>query len=82
MSITTILGSTKVRRRDARTGLVVELSSAGLSIRESGRRITYGPISYGRIFQLGAQMYADAVLREKARLKKERQVARKAAKRR
>lgn len=81
MSITTILGSTKVRRRDARTGIVIELSSAGVSVREHGRRLTYGPISYGRILQLGAQQYADAILREKARAKKERQLARKAARR-
>lgn len=82
MSITTIVGSTKVRRRDARTGIVVELSSAGISVREHGRRIVYGPISYGRILQMGAQMAADALLREKARAKKERQIARQAARRR
>ena len=41
------------------TTLVVSFTPAGVTTREKGRRTVYGPIPYGKLHLLGAQMKAD-----------------------
>lgn len=53
----------EVRGPDGTT-LVVILAPAGLLIREKGKRTTYGPISYGALFSIGAKQEAEAARRE------------------
>lgn len=58
------------------TELTVTLAPAGLLIREKGKHTTYGPISYGAIFSLGAKQEAEAIRREKETDDKPRRVRR------
>lgn len=47
--------------------LIVTLTPAGITVREKGRRFTYGPLSYqGLLLELGRRT-AEATRREKAR---------------
>lgn len=46
--------------------IVVTMDSAGITIREKGRRTAYGPVPFGVIMQKGAEMMAAAARREKA----------------
>ena len=52
------------------TTLVVSFTPAGVTTREKGRRTVYGPIPYGKLHLLGAQMKADEAKRERAAKKK------------
>ena len=52
--------------------LVLTLTVEGVMVREQGRRLTYGPIPYGKLLQDGARMYIEAEKRRKAELKKAR----------
>ncbi len=52
------------------TTLVVSFTPAGITTREKGKRTTYGPIPFGKIHILGAQMMADEAKRERAARKK------------
>ncbi len=68
-----------VQRVDRRNNLVLELTPEGLVVRELGRRLKYGPLSYKRLWQLGAQMKADELRREKALTRAARKAARRGA---
>ena len=48
--------------------LVITMTSAGITVREKGRRTTYGPIDYGKILLDGARQF----IAEQKRLKAER----------
>ena len=50
--------------------LIVELRPEGVFVREKGRRIWYGPISYGKLLLDGARMYVEAKKREKTQARK------------
>lgn len=76
MSITTITGTTTVRRRDPRTGHVITLAAEGIYIRERGKRITYGPISYGYLLLHGARQYVLEQKREKAEARRLKRLGR------
>jgi hypothetical protein len=54
----------EVRSPDGREMIVI-LAPSGVLIREKGKRTTYGPISYGAVFSLGAKQEAEAQRRER-----------------
>jgi hypothetical protein len=61
-------------RRDG--DLVITLTAEGVTVREHGRRRTYGPIPYGKLLLDGARMYVEAEKRAKAEARKARRAAR------
>ncbi len=61
-------------RRDG--DLVITLTSEGLMVREKGRRISYGPIAYGKLLLDGARMHIEAIKRAKAEARKAKRSAR------
>jgi hypothetical protein len=56
--------------------LIITMDAAGISIREKGRRTTYGPVPFGVIMMQGAKMKAVEAAREKAARKAERKALR------
>lgn len=65
---------TRPVRRVVRSGyiagrdlLVIELRPEGLMVREKGRRLWYGPLSYGALLLQGARQYVDEQKRAKRR---------------
>lgn len=46
---------------------IVRMTSAGLMMREPGKRTWYGPMSWGGLFVRGAQQKANDNARERAR---------------
>lgn len=64
----TRLGMNTVKREVETAGgltLVVTFTPAGITTREKGRRMTYGPVPYGHVHLDGARMKADEAKREK-----------------
>lgn len=65
---TKLTGSKIVRREVQGTmseRLIVALTSAGVTVREKGRRTTYGPLPYAWLYLQGAKMMAEARMKEK-----------------
>jgi hypothetical protein len=56
--------------------LIITLTPEGITVREKGRRTTYGPISYGKLLLDGARLYVEAEKRRKAELRKARRLSR------
>ncbi|HEX5437163.1 MAG TPA: hypothetical protein VFW98_08385 [Gemmatimonadaceae bacterium] len=44
---------------------VATFAHAGVTLREKGKRTTYGPVSWGRILLDGARMMADEAIQER-----------------
>lgn len=56
----------KITRIDARTNIVITLTTEGIYTREKGRRTTYGPYTYGSLHLRCAEVNVAATLRQKA----------------
>lgn len=51
---------------------VVTMTHAGITIREKGKRTTFGPVSWGLIFVQGAKFAAAAHIHEREQKREER----------
>lgn len=56
--------------------LVITLTPEGVTLREKGRRTTYGPLDPGALFVMAVRQYVDAEKRRKAEARKARRAAR------
>jgi hypothetical protein len=52
--------------------LVIMLTGDGVTIREKGRRTTYGPLPYGWLYLQGAKQRADETMKQRKLNKKRR----------
>jgi hypothetical protein len=52
--------------------MVVSLTPAGVTLREKGRRTTYGPLPYSWLYLQGAKLKAEQTIRERKAARKAR----------
>lgn len=55
---------------------VATFTSAGVTLREKGKRTSYGPVPWGHIFMAGARMAAEELREERGERKMVRRVSR------
>lgn len=55
---------------------IVTMTHAGVTIREKGKRTTYGPVSWGLVLQKGAEQAAVTQIRERQEAHPSRRVVR------